>query len=381
MIVRCYLWFHLFALLLLCNFAKAQTIAGPLNPGSVTTGSCSFSYSSVLGYAPTISVISSNNISASAVHCPCCDAHTNCLRATNFGFTIPLGAVITGITVEIEKRADAGSSVQDNGLRLLQGGVEVGSNLANFGLNWPSFDTYYTYGGCNNLWGASWTASDINSPNFGFVFASIDYSCLGNISSFIDHVRVTVCYNLVLPIELASFEGERKSGSDHLRWSTVQETLSDYFLVERSFDAHLFEPLARISSKNNSNGSSYSFENSNITSEISYYRLRFVDKDKSFGFSNTIALSGASSKLNVEIFPNPAGDEFTLQMSTADPQNTMVKLFNSYGQEVLYHLVPAGISKQAINTAHLNEGVYLVQVSNESEQISNKKILIQHIGK
>lgn len=187
------------------NAALAQFQAGPLSPSASSNGNCSFAYGSSLNLAPGANVYASDNQYATASHCACCDANTSCLQVSGFGFSIPLTATITGITVEIEKRGSPGSNIQDNGLRLLKGGVQVGSNLANFGSPWPTTDTYTSYGGCASLWGETWTPADINASDFGLTFASIDYTCGGVTTSYIDHIRITVCYDDCMSSVAASF--------------------------------------------------------------------------------------------------------------------------------------------------------------------------------
>ena len=55
---------------------------------------------------------------------------SNYLKATNFGFTIPLDATITGITVNIERSSNTLSGTVDSSLRLVKGGVISGNNKA-----------------------------------------------------------------------------------------------------------------------------------------------------------------------------------------------------------------------------------------------------------
>lgn len=191
-----------------CTPLLAQVQQGPLSPGHSANGNCSFSYGSALNLAPSVETLKSDDVYAVANHCACCDANTSCLRVDSFGFSIPAAATITGIIVEIEKRASAGSNIQDNGLRLLKNGVETGSNGAQSGTPWPYTDTYVTYGSCTDLWGTTWTPADINSGGFGLFFANIDYTCGGITTSYIDHIRVTVCYDACIASVNAGFSAD-----------------------------------------------------------------------------------------------------------------------------------------------------------------------------
>jgi len=120
------------------------------------------------------------------------------LKVVNLGFSIPSGSTITGIEVNLEKFAlyNTGSSyAKDSQLKLYKGGVLGGSDLANTGSNWSTTESVITYGGSSNLWGESWTYSDINATDFGVGF-SVYISSVPKVANYayLDHVSVTVYY-------------------------------------------------------------------------------------------------------------------------------------------------------------------------------------------
>lgn len=121
---------------------------------------------------------------------------TDFLRATNFGFTIPAGVNIVGIVASIEMAATAINPdfVIDSSVRLIKNGTPVGSDLATSSIL-PTTLTVEDYGGTSNLWGATWTRDDINSPSFGVQLqCEIDRSSGGSLSASVDCVRLTVHY-------------------------------------------------------------------------------------------------------------------------------------------------------------------------------------------
>lgn len=120
------------------------------------------------------------------------------LVVKNFGFSIPSGATIDGIVVEVERKADAGfsiidSSSQTNAFKLLKSGSAVGNSKRDSVNYWPTSDTYKTYGGDSDLWGTTWTDSDINNVDFGLQLA-FDNESKSNIIGYVDYVRITVYY-------------------------------------------------------------------------------------------------------------------------------------------------------------------------------------------
>ena len=124
------------------------------------------------------------------------------LDLTNFGFTIPDAAVINGITVEVKF---AGTTPGDDGVqvRLLKGGSPVGNTqdiYAVSGQNDCSTSAFHTVGSPTDLWGTTWTASDINAANFG-----VRLSKLGPTgTSYVDSVRITVEYSHVMTVTVIS---------------------------------------------------------------------------------------------------------------------------------------------------------------------------------
>ena len=114
------------------------------------------------------------------------------LKCTNFGFSIPAGSTIDGITVEVEMSATQVNRVRDNAVRIVKGGT-IGSTDKASGTGWPTSDTYRTYGGAADLWGETWTVSDINASTFGFAISPTATGA-GTRDARVDHVRITIDY-------------------------------------------------------------------------------------------------------------------------------------------------------------------------------------------
>lgn len=119
------------------------------------------------------------------------------LKATNFGFAIPSGATIDGIIVEIRRfSAHTGANrSRDNSLKIVKGDVISGSELAATTTDYPSTYAYASYGSSSNLWGLSWTHTDINATDFGVALSTSFYSGgKVNVTCAVDHIRITVHY-------------------------------------------------------------------------------------------------------------------------------------------------------------------------------------------
>jgi len=118
---------------------------------------------------------------------------TQYLKATNFGFNIPSGATITGIEMSF-KRGVFLENTYDEYIKIVKSDGSIGAtNKALTSTDWLTESTYQSYGGSNDLWGETWTPTDINDVDFGVaISADIYYDEYG--ITFIDHIQIKVYY-------------------------------------------------------------------------------------------------------------------------------------------------------------------------------------------
>lgn len=158
---------------------------------------------------------------------------THYLKATGYGFSIPPGSIINGIQVSVERKqvctsTCSGSVVTDNIIRLVKGGVVSGSNKASV-TSWPLTDTTVQYGGSGDLWGTTWSASDINNANFGAVL-SAHRSIGGSRNLSVDQISITVFFTIpdtiapiITPPAEQTFEATGPSTSPTLNPATATD--------------------------------------------------------------------------------------------------------------------------------------------------------------
>lgn len=124
--------------------------------------------------------------------------NSNILRATMAGastpFNIPGTATITGITVAFEKNADltGTNTITDVSVVLVKAGAVTGTNHAAGGF-WQIFPVTATYGSSADLWGTTWTPSDINNAGFGFQIQAHN-SFVSSHNGAVGGARITVSY-------------------------------------------------------------------------------------------------------------------------------------------------------------------------------------------
>lgn len=132
---------------------------------------------------------SSNNTYATA---DISDAEiTQYLKATGFGFSIPVGATINGIIVSIERKRS--KETTDHAVRLVKAGVIQATDRSTATI-YTSTDVSEDHGSSVDLWGDSWSHSDINDAGFGAAFSCIDTEEAGSGVASCDWIGITVHY-------------------------------------------------------------------------------------------------------------------------------------------------------------------------------------------
>jgi len=116
------------------------------------------------------------------------------MAATGFGFNIPTGATILGIVVEVEGYG-SGSQAARRGLSASptkDGTTKAGNTGSQTDMTTTTPESgYKTWGTSSDLWGTTWTVTQINASTFGVLLQPAGTT---GYSRFVDHVRVTVYY-------------------------------------------------------------------------------------------------------------------------------------------------------------------------------------------
>lgn len=163
----------------------------------------------------------------------------------------------------------------------------------------------------------------------------------------------------LLPLNLVSFKAKKNNDVIQLDWITESEQQSSHFEIERSEDGTNFSKIGSVPSTGNSNNTqnSYTFNDANPLAGTQFYRLKMMDADGNYKFSEIVKVDFGYN-LKVKMFPNPA-------TNFVDLKNTMgfnrLTITNINGQAVISE--PVSGNETRIDISRLNKGVYIVQLS------------------
>jgi Secretion system C-terminal sorting domain len=170
------------------------------------------------------------------------------------------------------------------------------------------------------------------------------------------------------------------NGNDvSLNWKTLTEVNSKSFEIERSTDGVNYVKIAeKVAAGNSTTDINYSYLDPNMTAKTYYYRLRMVDIDNKFTYTN-IAIVRKSSVKSIRVFPNPVTDYMNIEFSNAKGAYT-VSLFNQAGQEVQSRKADINSTVQyvRIEKGSLLTGMYYVRITNTSTgEVFNEKLIVK----
>ena len=136
-----------------------------------------------------------------------------------------------------------------------------------------------------------------------------------------------------LPVELMRFDAIEEGEEVLIEWETAQETNASHFMVEKSRDGQNFEPVYREDASGVSTRSHQYYEalDEHPYVGVSYYRLKMVDLDGTYSYSD---LKAVEIKVIAEVmlFPNPVFDILYVKYGEEANEKVLIEVYNQQGQ-------------------------------------------------
>ena len=302
-------------------------------------------------------------------------SYTDYLVATNFGFSLPSGITITGIAVEVE-RADPNIRTADYQIRIVKGGV-IGTTEGSSGAGgYSSTDSYQLYGDPSDLWGDTWTETDINAANFGVAISAKRKSGSGTTASArVDDIRITVFWVFTtLPVKLIGFGAAKKQDRVDLKWTTAEEFDMHHYEIERSSNARDFISVATIACKNLWGQNEYTTKDNQPLSGFNYYRLKMVEINGTVNYSRIVFVKFSAAE-NILVYPNPWKNGMPLQITNPQNEKLEIVFYNAIGQVV--SRVTTNSTRVPAEALNNSKGILFLRIQKDNgESIGTGRLLV-----
>lgn len=182
--------------------------------------------------------------------------------------------------------------------------------------------------------------------------------------------------SFVLPVSLTYFNAGKSENGVRLSWETSWEKNSKEFIIQRSSDLVLFTEIGSIDASGETEGiHPYTFFDESPLPGPNYYRLKMVDQDLHYSYSNFRDVDIHTGSQELIVFPNPAeGGVIRLQKIAVDPA-TMV-LQNILGQKINFTIsdfLSGNIVLQPDQP--LKPGIYVISLLQNGKRV-HAKVLV-----
>lgn len=192
---------------------------------------------------------------------------------------------------------------------------------------------------------------------------------------------ITVTQGAPTPVELKSFSASVDGKNVNLAWQTATEVNNYGFEVERLTVNGKWEKLGFVAGKGNTNSAqNYKFADNNVSGKVSY-RLKQIDIDGKFEYSEVVAVEVIANEFALEQnFPNPFNPSTVINYSLAKEAFVKLAVYNAIGQEVVTlvnGVQSVGAHKVTFNASSFNSGVYFYRIETADFTAMRKMLLVK----
>jgi len=193
----------------------------------------------------------------------------------------------------------------------------------------------------------------------------------GNVAG-VDNIKIFPY--VALPVTIMNFDAKRSGSVNNLSWVTSQESNASKFIVERSTDGRNFNEIGYVAAFGNSTtAKNYRFVDATPNKGNNYYRLKLVNNDNSFRFSeikNVKHLTFAE----MTVSPNPVAQNMRILIDADKSEKASLFITDLAGRRVYNTSVSVNEGSNTLNipVSTLNSGSYVVTIQLANQTLVKK---------
>lgn len=168
-----------------------------------------------------------------------------------------------------------------------------------------------------------------------------------------------------LPVVWVNFDAIKLNNKTQLSWSTALEINNSHFEIQKSDNGQDWTVIGEVSGKGDYNDySTYSFIDNTPYEGSNFYRIKQVDYDGKYTFTNIEGVEFSNDILGeLKLYPNPSNEMITIQVKSIGQDYAELisyRIIDLSGSTVIEGIINNG--SESISTIDLKEGVYLVNL-------------------
>lgn len=177
--------------------------------------------------------------------------------------------------------------------------------------------------------------------------------------------------NNVLPVELLTFNLENSGKDNQLYWSIASEINTVRFEIERSDNGFYWTKIGEVAASGTAmTGSHYPFIDQEVSCTSCYYRLKIVDFDGTFEYSNVLQQSMVEEDSEMKVYPNPTRNHLYIENANTIEKISVIDV----NGKVVLDINGDQKDQISLNIGMLSNGHYFLKVCS-NEKIQTKRIV------
>ncbi|HSC53898.1 MAG TPA: T9SS type A sorting domain-containing protein [Phnomibacter sp.] len=195
---------------------------------------------------------------------------------------------------------------------------------------------------------------------------------------------VTSDQSCTLPVSFGKLSGKLANKAAVLSWTTYAEIDNKGFEVERSIDGLKYSTVGSVATKaangNHSGGLSYEFKDLSPVQGQNLYRIKQIDKNGAFSYSNTISVvtQNQASQHIQSYYPNPTSGSLVVEFTKSLSGSANIQIADASGKIALQTKTSVTNSRNTVvNVASLKPGIYLLKLTEDNGTVSTIKFVKQ----
>ncbi len=195
--------------------------------------------------------------------------------------------------------------------------------------------------------------------------------------------NVTLITNGVFPVELVSFTGTANRTNTDLRWSTATELNNYGFEIQRKAIDN-WNKVGFVDGNGTTNTpKTYSYTDNDLSSGKYSYRLKQIDRDGKFTYSQSIEVTIGEVPKEFALaqnYPNPFNPSTVISYQLPANSAVSLKVFDAIGREIatlVNEVKEAGSYSVQFNASHLSNGIYFYTIKAGNFTATKKLTLLK----
>lgn len=189
-------------------------------------------------------------------------------------------------------------------------------------------------------------------------------------------VHILPLTNVTVPVKFNGFTAVKRENDGLLTWAVENESpVTDRYEIERSFNGLDFGKFATVNPKNNGlTANTYNLTDANLSglrtsSGVIYYRIKQIDKDGRYVYSEIRSIRLDSKGFSVGVYPNPVKDVAVLSIDLLNNEAVSVVIIDAAGKQVQQVQIQGvkGLNVKRVSMGAFASGTYQFKVKTATE--------------